>query len=220
MSLYPFVSVRLVLTDARRNFNEHSPSRMAKISARCVPATSEDCAASSILASVWDHWDVARIAADGRPSRAAIDPLSLPSAAWRHCFLLDVGPDDFRVRLFGTYMVDLIGRDVTGHWLSALIKDFRNRDSYSAFAAVVREKRAFLWRHQACEAAGKEETLLETLLLPLFGEGGTVAMIYGASVLPSLATVGETGTQPVKDRIRELFVRSRAAGAGADTGPR
>lgn len=52
------------------------------------------------------------------PARSDLDPLEIPSLL-RHLILLDVTHDPlrFRVRLYGTEVADLRGRDLTGRYL-------------------------------------------------------------------------------------------------------
>ena len=70
-----------------------------------------------MLSGLYAYWDVKR--GDRlMPARADLDPLDIPQVL-SHLILLDVTHDPlrFRVRLYGTEVADLRGRDLTGRYL-------------------------------------------------------------------------------------------------------
>lgn len=78
---------------------------------------------------VYSVWQSAAVRANAPcPGRKTLDLQQLRSAI-SNVFLLDAvdaGCDDFRVRLFGTGLVRLVGRDMTGMLLSDIdVDDFR-----------------------------------------------------------------------------------------------
>ena len=70
-----------------------------------------------LLSGLYAYWDAKR--GDRlMPARADLDPGEIPQVL-SHLILLDVTHDPlrFRVRLYGTEVVDLRGRDLTGRYL-------------------------------------------------------------------------------------------------------
>lgn len=69
------------------------------------------------LRSLYAYWNDRR-GARAMPARSDLDPVDIP-ALLRHLILLDVTYDPlrFRVRLYGTEVIELRGRDLTGRYL-------------------------------------------------------------------------------------------------------
>lgn len=71
-----------------------------------------------ILRSGHACWDIAR-GSRPMPARRDIDPVLLPTALLPHILLIEVHRVPairFRWRLIGTYITDVVGRDMTGAW--------------------------------------------------------------------------------------------------------
>ncbi|MDF1793122.1 MAG: PAS domain-containing protein [Thalassobaculaceae bacterium] len=70
-----------------------------------------------LLRQLLAYWE-SRRGNRAMPARRDLDPLDIPGLL-RHLILLDVTHDPlrFRVRLYGTEVVDLRGRDLTGRYL-------------------------------------------------------------------------------------------------------
>lgn len=70
-----------------------------------------------MLRALFAYWD-ARRGDRPMPARSDLDPLDIPGLL-RNLILLDVSHDPlrFRVRLYGTEVTDLRGRDLTGRYL-------------------------------------------------------------------------------------------------------
>lgn len=182
---------------------------LASLSAQFRSVASVTDCTHPVLAALWTHWDLARQATGGRPTRAAVDPLGLPAAAWRHCFLLDVGAEGFRVRLFGTFMVELAGCDPTGRMLFGRSAETETRGDGRVFTAVVRDGLPYVSRHALRGLGGAPDVpVMETLLLPLFDSTGGVSMIFGGSVLPGAPATIEASLQ--KQQAHLLFNRARS----------
>lgn len=77
----------------------------------------EDEIRHALLRALYAYWDDRR---GGRimPARSDLDPVDIPDLL-RHLILLDVTHDPlrFRVRLYGTEVAELRGRDLTGRYL-------------------------------------------------------------------------------------------------------
>ncbi|MEQ8585793.1 MAG: PAS domain-containing protein [Thalassobaculaceae bacterium] len=69
------------------------------------------------LRGLYAYWDARRGDRD-MPARSDLDPVDVPDLL-RHLILLDVTYDPlrFKVRLYGTEVTDLRGRDLTGRYL-------------------------------------------------------------------------------------------------------
>ena len=73
--------------------------------------------AHPILRQLYDYWDGKR-AGRAMPARRDLDPIEIPRLL-QHLILLDVTHDPlrFQVRLYGTAVAQLRGRDLTGRFL-------------------------------------------------------------------------------------------------------
>lgn len=121
--------------------------------------------------------------APGRlPARADIDPAAFVPLLG-NVFLIDVlhAPAlDFRFRLFGTAMVEVYKRDLTGRLLSETAEAFDSalRPDY---VKVTEEAHPLLRRGQL-EWPGRGHIGYERLILPLAADGCRVDMLLGATL--------------------------------------
>lgn len=184
--------------------------RADRIYAEFGPVADDGSEVLPLLSPIWSLWNEARRVTGGRPTRAAIDPLALPASAWRHCFLLDAGTDGFRVRLFGTFMVELAGCDPTGRILFAHGPDAEGRGDGRVFTQVLQERRPYRCLHTLAGFNGNRGVpIMETVLLPLFDDSGAVTMIFGGGALPPAKALIDPVLQ--KEQANRLFNRNRSA---------
>ncbi len=97
---------------------ETASDETASVAAATVTVAVEETAIEHpVLRRLYAYWDDKR---GGRamPARPDLDPVEIPLLL-RHLILLDVTYDPlrFRVRLYGTEVADLRGRDLTGRYL-------------------------------------------------------------------------------------------------------
>lgn len=143
---------------------------------RPVPDPSVSLAAP-VLKRLYAYWQTK--AARRPPTRADIDPIEI-GADIRNVVLLDVALDplQFRWRLLGGALVDAIGRNVSG-------KAFEEIYPYPLYADVMRVfSRVVLTglpiRHVGtARFAGRDHLRYESLHLPLLGNDGEIAMMFG-----------------------------------------
>jgi len=118
---------------------------------------------------------------DGRllPARRAIDPIDLK----RHLpnmLLVDVTQDPlrFRYRLFGTGLVALYDREMTGKYVDDIKSDSLRTAVVQAYAQVI-DRRAPVFSALAF-VVDYYRIKYDRLLLPLADDGCTVSMVMGA----------------------------------------
>ena len=113
------------------------------------------------------------------PSRQDIDPLDIPDLL-PHIAMYDVVRTDadmrFRIRLFGTANVQLMGSDCTGQFLDQQLKAQDSARVLASYRQVADKGRPHLWR-SFLVTPGREHVRYERLLLPLAGDGRTVDIL-------------------------------------------
>lgn len=133
------------------------------------------------LRQLYAYWDDKR-GDRPAPSKAEIDPVDIPHLLG-HIFIYDVeqSPRDYVMRLFGTALTELFGRDVTGNRFAEIfpeeINDPTIREEYDAVVdrwtpiAACRDAR---WSQ-------KEHIRYERLLMPLSSDGRVVDRLLGGA---------------------------------------
>ena len=128
------------------------------------------------------------------PPRSAIDPVEMKP--WLpYVALLDVvGPAPlFRVRLFGTGLVEAYGQDMTGKWMHECDLNFVLFDLIAQMVRVVRERRANTLRARFTKHTDGRYLDYERIALPLSNDGEHVNMILcGYTINEAVATDVET----------------------------
>ncbi len=126
----------------------------------------------------------------GLPRRGDIDPSGfkrlLPCIS-----LMDVkvSPRDYRVRLAGTALYGLFGREITGRRLGDIYPPAAAEAWRRELGAVVDGKRPAVGYHTLAWRAGAQMTVL-WLRLPLAGPSGEVEMILGYDAAVGLSGEG------------------------------
>jgi hypothetical protein len=182
------------------------------VTARLDAVDDEALAAFPALTALWRLWSASAAQGGGRPMRAGIDPLRLPPSAWRHCFLFDALEDGFRIRLYGTYVVELMGRDPTGARLTAAGDEREAQASrHPALRRMLASTAPTLWRHELHLGRADTVTLLLTLVMPLFSPEGRIDMIFGGAEMPEERPGAGGGWSPEKrlDLLKDMFTRGR-----------
>ena len=116
------------------------------------------------------------------PARGDIDPLDIP-ALMPQIFIVDVRDDgrDLTYRLFGTGLVMLFGREITGLHVGEGLAAHAAEEARSRYRGIVRERLPFF--HQArLHEPHNDFTEVERVILPLAPNDVRVDMLIGMVV--------------------------------------
>lgn len=139
------------------------------------------------LADLLRYWQL--VGQGGVPSRADIEPADIPRLL-SNVFLIDVqrAPIRFRVRLCGTAVDRLLGRNFTGCYLDDMTVGYFERDILLDYAEVVLHKRPKVARRGILTGNGSW-LHYQRLLLPLSSDGWAVDKLLGGLYGQSAADV-------------------------------
>ncbi|MCR9221515.1 MAG: PAS domain-containing protein [Alphaproteobacteria bacterium] len=136
---------------------------------------------------LYDYWDQRR---GGRrtPARADIDPLDLPELL-ANLWLIDVEtePMDFRIRLAGTAISRIVGRDITGARFRELFLGPEGAAIFEEYCGVVARWTPHYTVHTV-HWANREHVRYRRLALPLSSDGARVDMLLGLAEEAPLGT--------------------------------
>lgn len=136
------------------------------------------------------------------PARAQIDPRGL-SRALPNVFILErIAPHVVRFRLSGQALAPLLGMDLRGMPLSALLTPDARAEMEPHIAALFDTPMALRFSLSAEWGIGKPGLSAEMILLPLLGDDGQVSRALGC-----LVTKGRIGHAPRRFRITGLNAR-------------
>lgn len=115
------------------------------------------------------------------PARRDFDPADFVSLLGVVA-LVDVlhDPLRFRYRLVGTKLVERIGREMTGHWVSDIPRPQLRQVTRKDYELVVRRREPVLF--QGDDISDTRRTGYEILRLPLSGDGAVIDMILTAAL--------------------------------------
>lgn len=128
---------------------------------------------NSRLRALYNYWNKKR-GERRAPCRADIDPVEIPELLG-FVDLYDVRdkPRDYLVRLNGSEVAAMLGRDITGMWYSQVVSGEDKERYNSAFAMCVDD-----WSPTLVETSlgfcGKDHAVQLMLALPLSDDGETV----------------------------------------------
>ncbi len=111
-------------------------------------------------------------------SRTDLDPAHIVPIL-PYVILIDVPEDpvDFRFRLVGTKMVELMGADYTGQWMSDIPHLCKPSRTWNSFQRAVKARRPL--SNDASFLRSREKNLgSEEILMPLSGDGVRVDMLF------------------------------------------
>lgn len=181
-------------------------------------ADNEAASRFAILAEVRAYWEGLRQGSD-LPRRDQIDPRGI-AGALENTFLLErVAPGIARFRLAGMQMHDLMGMDVRGMPISALIDpQGRNRLTECLEGVFAGPGSLAVWL-EAERGLGRPTLEARMLILPLVGGRGTVDLALGC-----LAIHGALGRAPrrfaiagvVSEKIERRIAQRRETPREAD----
>jgi hypothetical protein len=130
------------------------------------------------------YWQSIRPAPDRLPGRQHFDPLDVPGfLPW--LWLVDVqrAPERYRFRLVGSRFADAVGDDPTNRWVDEVDPDFPGGLGHAHFHAAVEKHELGFYRGPPSQALRKDFIVVERLVMPLAGDGSTVDMLLGITVL-------------------------------------
>jgi hypothetical protein len=156
--------------------------------------------ALSSLDEVEEYWTRLRAQQGDLPTRAQLDPRGF-SRALSNCFVAEaITPRHLRLRLSGQHLQDLMGMDLRGMPLSALVLPDSRPVLEELIEDILSERRpGARVRIISPRSYGRQALFGGLLLLPLAREAGTPPRILGA-----LATVGTVGWTPRRFQILGL----------------
>jgi hypothetical protein len=147
--------------------------------------------------ALYAYWDRKR-AGRSMPGRADIQPVEI--APLMPCvFIVDVAAEDgaLTYRLFGTELVALFGREMTGRPVADALPHAVAEAARARYRTVIRDRRPFY--HQArLHEPRNDFTDVERLLLPLSPNDVCVDMVMGI-VVPK--PISRAQTEPVLRRV-------------------
>jgi hypothetical protein len=137
---------------------------------------------SKALWRLHQYWDCRRAGAPFLAKRA-IDPSDLRDIL-PHLFMIDAdgAPPRFRVRLVGTAVARLVGRDSTGRYVDEVVKGPKQCSATTPYLAVISEGRPIAKRGPLISVASRSFIETEVLLLPASRSGAAADMIFGGTV--------------------------------------
>lgn len=131
---------------------------------------------------LWQEWR--RLAAEGDggvPKKAALDPARLVPVLPDMLIYQNLGnPEDWRLRLMGTRVVDRVGRDATGLNPLDLMHGDNRSIARDAFLRVLRDPAGHLCQ-VADEYPGGMTSLVEVLRLPLRNTDGSIDLVVSVT---------------------------------------
>lgn len=119
----------------------------------------------------------------GLPGRQHFDPRDV-SNLLANLRILDVigDPPRFRVRLFGTRLVDFFGRDLTGQWYDEAFVGFIGSRTEKDYLTSMATGQPSWRRGKPLFVYDKEFQQVERVFLPLAADGRTVDMFLDMQV--------------------------------------
>ncbi len=147
---------------------------------RSIPVVEIDEPAGSVLRQLASYWQELATGRDGQPARADLDLVALKPHLSRISLLdaIDDG-DDFRIRLVGTGVVDLFGRDLTGHRMREAVTG-PGADKMLAFLRMALHRGGPVFAAASIAWQEKRDWMrFEAVLLPLYRNGAPNMLMLG-----------------------------------------
>lgn len=163
------------------------------------------------LQEVRGYWEAVR--KDGRlPRRDDINPRGMASALEQVFLVEQIAPNHGRLRLAGMAISDLLGMDVRGMPITALLEPVARARLSDALGGLFRGEHILdLWL-EAERGIGRPALLARMLLLPMIGSQGEPDLALGC-----FCTKGEIGRAPRRFTISRMLREALPASASADS---
>ncbi len=145
------------------------------------------------------YWEAMR--KDGRlPKRDDINPRGMASALEQVFLVEQIAPNHGRLRLAGMAISDLLGMDVRGMPITALLEPIARARLSEALGGLFRGEQILdLWL-EAERGIGRPPLMARMLLLPLIGSHGEPDLALGC-----FCTKGEVGRAPRRFTISRML---------------
>lgn len=129
------------------------------------------------LYAYWDSKRGTKLA----PARKDIDPIEIRDLL-PHIFMFDVlrHPTDFKMRLHGTHLAEVMGRDNTGDFFQKMYQGDHAKKLWDIYCDVANDFSVIYSQHSAAWMA-KDYVYYERLLMPLSDNGKDVDILLGIS---------------------------------------
>jgi hypothetical protein len=133
---------------------------------------------SAVVKQIYEYWSGKRVG-ERLPRRSDINPLELKGLA-SFVFMIDVvyDPLRFKMRFFGTQLVQWAGYDYTGFVIGESERG-PWRQIFDDYRTVV-ETRAPRFDERHAEWPGREFRLYERIVAPLSADSHAIDMLFGA----------------------------------------
>lgn len=162
------------------------------------------------LQEVRAYWEATR--QNGRlPRRDDINPRGMASALEQVFLVEQIAPNHGRLRLAGMAISDLLGMDVRGMPITALLEPVARAKLSEALGGLFRGDHILdLWL-EAERGIGRPALMARMLLLPLIGSHGEPDLALGC-----FCTKGDIGRAPRRFTISRMLREPLPASASAD----
>lgn len=162
------------------------------------------------LQEVRAYWEAMR--KDGRlPKRDDINPRGMASALEQVFLVEQIAPNHGRLRLAGMAISDLLGMDVRGMPITALLEPVARARLSEALGGLFRGEQILdLWL-EAERGIGRPPLLARMLLLPMIGSHGEPDLALGC-----FCTKGEIGRAPRRFTISRMLREPLPPAAAGD----
>ncbi len=163
------------------------------------------------LQDVRAYWEAMRI--EGRlPRRDDINPRGMASALEQVFLVEQVAPNHGRLRLAGMGLADLLGMDVRGMPVTALLEPTSRSKLSEALGGLFRGDHILdLWLEAEC-GIGRPPLTARMLILPLIGSHGEPDLALGC-----LCAKGNVGRTPRRFTISRMVREKLGAAASVDS---
>ena len=177
-------SAHLVFIDTKYKF----AGIMSMLAATPVGASSE--IADARLRRLYEYWNAKR---EDRPAptRRDIDPVEIPDLlGFVNIYEVQDEPRDFKVRLNGSEVVEMLGQDITGKFCSTVISGPDAGSYKTAFDICVDQCRPVIVE-TSLAFCGKPYMAQTIIVLPLSSAGESVDMIVTAHSYHAIKTADQ-----------------------------
>lgn len=151
------------------------------------------------IQTVRAYWEAMRH--DGRlPRRSDINPRGMASALEQVFLVEQIAPNHGRLRLAGMAISDLLGMDVRGMPITALLEPVARSQLSQALGGLFRGEHVLdLWL-EAERGIGRPALMARMVILPLIGDNGTPDLALGC-----LCIKGQIGRAPRRFAISRML---------------
>lgn len=142
------------------------------------------------LCCLYEYWDAKR-GDRPAPTRREIDPVEIPELlGFINLFEVQDEPRDFKVRLNGSEIVEILGQEITGKYCSSVISGQDAISCKKAFDICVDQRRPAIVQ-TSLAFCGKPYLGQTIVVLPLSSDGERVDMIITAHSYHALDTADQ-----------------------------